>query len=202
MSIFPNLQLKRINFPLTQIAAIKIGDESVFEQVYALHHEKLYFYILKKTSSSYIAEEVVQMTFIKLWNYRQRLSEEFSLEVQLFRIAKTTLIDLLRKNANQREVLDRYADVIPQESENVMSNLMKKEAGERISAIIERLPPVRKKVFQLSRESGLTHKEIAAELSLTTKNVENHIAKAIKQIRKAFNVLIFSLLWLLLLVFK
>jgi RNA polymerase sigma-70 factor (ECF subfamily) len=185
---------------LNLIAAIKTGDESVFEKVYSLHHEKLYFYILKKTTSTYLAEEVVQLTYIKLWNYRERLSEEIPLEVQLFRIAKTTLIDLLRKNANQRMMLQQYSDIIPVGNENVISSLVRKETSERINAIVETLPPVRKKVFQLSRESGLTHKEIAEKLSLTTKNVENHIAKAIKQIRKALQTL-FIIAVLLLLIF-
>ncbi len=170
---------------MNEIAAIQRGDETIFEQVYQTHHEKLYFYILKKTSSNYLAEEVVQLAFIKLWNYRQSLSADISLEAQIFRIAKTSLIDLLRKNANQRRVIENYKDIVPVEDENVMSALMKKEMGERITALIKNMPPVRQKVFKLSREGGLSHKEIAEQLSLTTKNVENHISKAIRQIKKA-----------------
>lgn len=183
---------------MNEIAAIQKGDETVFELVYERHHEKLYFYILKKTSSAYIAEEVVQLAFIKLWTYRQSLSFEIPLEAQIFRIAKTSLIDLLRKNANQRSVIENYKDIVPVEGENVMSSLMKKEMSERISSLIEEMPTVRKKVFKLSREGGLSNKEIAEQLSLTPKNVENHISKAIKQIKKA--LLIFCQLLLLFLV--
>lgn len=170
---------------MNEIAAIQQGDEIIFEQVYKAHHEKLYFYILKKTASNYIAEEVVQLTFIKLWNYRQSLSTDLSLEVQIFRIARTSLIDLLRKHAIQRGIIENYKDIVPIEDENVMSALMKKEMGERIATLIEEMPTVRKKVFKLSREGGLSHKEIANQLSLTPKNVENHISKAIRQIKKA-----------------
>jgi RNA polymerase sigma-70 factor (ECF subfamily) len=180
---------------LNEIAAIQKGDETVFELVYERHHEKLYFYILKKTSSAYIAEEVVQLAFIKLWTYRRSLSFEVPLEAQIFRIARTSLIDLLRKNANQRSLLENYKDIVPVEGENVMSSLMKKEMSERISSLIEEMPAVRKKVFKLSREGGLSNKEIAEQLSLTPKNVENHISKAIKQIKKA--LLIFCQLLLL-----
>lgn len=195
---FSELACNRIYFSLNLIAAIKNGDTLVFEQLYNLQHEKLYFFVLKKTNSTYLAEEVVQLAFIKFWNNRHSLKEDLPAEAQLFQVAKTSLIDLLRKRANQRQLLQHYADVIPIENENVMASLLKKEAGERISHMIEKLPPVRKKIFKLSRENGLTHKEIAEQLSLTTKNVENHIAKAIKQLRRALTALCsFTLLYIL-----
>lgn len=183
---------------LNEITAIQQGDETIFELVYKKHHEKLYFYILKKTSSNYIAEEIVQLAFIKLWKYRQNLSSDIPLESQIFRIAKTTLIDHLRKNATQRSLIEKYNDIIPIEYENIMSSLLKKEMGERISIVVENMPPIRKKVFKLSREAGLSHKEIASKLALTPKNVENHITKAIKQLKKAlFIFCLFSLFLLL-----
>lgn len=197
------MRFKTTCYLLNEIAAIQRGDETVFEQVYERHHEKLYFYIFKKTSSNYIAEEVVQLAFIKLWNYRQSLSTDIPIEAQIFRIAKTSLIDLLRKNANQRRIIENYKDIVPVEDENVMSALMKKEMGERISTLIEEMPPVRKKVFKLSREGGLSHKEIAEQLSLTPKNVENHISKAIRQIKKALLFFcLFSVLSLLIIIFE
>lgn len=174
---------------MNDIFAIQQGNESVFEQVYALHHEKLYFYILNKTGSKYIAEEVVQLTFIKLWNYRQSLSTTITIDAQLFRIAKTTLIDLLRKSATQRRIIESIKDDVPFANNDTISGIVKKETAERIAALIESLPPVCKKVFKLSREMGLSHKEIAQQLSLTTKNVENHIAKAIRQLKKGLHIL-------------
>lgn len=193
---------KQLLYLLKEISAIQQGDKAVFEQVYEMHHEKLYCYILKKTSSNYIAEEVVQLAFIKLWNYKHSLSIDIPIEAQIFRIAKTSLIDLLRKNANQRKLADNYKDLVPFEDENVMSALMKKEMGERISMVIEEMPLIRKKVFKLSREAGLSNKEIAEQLLLTPKNVENHISKAIRQIKKALLLFcLFSMVLLLLLLF-
>ncbi len=180
---------------LNEIEAIQMGNHTIFEQVYKTHHQKLYFYILSKTSSNYIAEEIVQTVFIKLWNYRTNLSTEISIETQIFRIAKTSLIDLLRKNATLKKVADTYKDLISIEEENIMSELVKKETGKKISLIIEQMPPVRKKVFTLSREQGLSHKEIANQLKLTPKNVENHIAKALKQLKKAILLFLFLFLF-------
>ncbi|MEQ1552775.1 MAG: sigma factor-like helix-turn-helix DNA-binding protein [Ferruginibacter sp.] len=54
--------------------------------------------------------------------------------------------------------------------------------------MVENLPPIQKKVFKLSRNEGLSHREIAEKLSLTPKNIENHITKAIKQIKKGLGI--------------
>jgi len=76
---------------------LKDGDENYFKQVFDQYHQKLYFFILTKTKSEYIAEEVVQMAFTKLWQCRQTLKEEYTVSTQLFRIATTILIDFFAK---------------------------------------------------------------------------------------------------------
>src|SRR5580658_6589478 len=83
---------------LTTIAALQEGDTVIFQQVFNQYYEKLFFYMLSKTKSSYLSEEAVQLTFIKLWQYKASLNQEIPLSIQLFRIARTTLIDLLRSN--------------------------------------------------------------------------------------------------------
>src|ERR1700761_6251152 len=86
------------------VKALKDGDEHYFRQVFDQYHQKLYFFILSKTKSEYIAEEVVQMAFTKLWQCRQTLQEEYTISTQLFRIATTILIDYLRKYSNKDAV--------------------------------------------------------------------------------------------------
>lgn len=83
------------------IAALKESDEIVFGEIFQEYHQKVYYYILSKTNSAYIAEETTQLTFIKLWNYRCSLDVSLPISSQIFRIAKTTCIDLLRKESNR-----------------------------------------------------------------------------------------------------
>ena len=52
----------------------------VFNEVYYSWHKRVYYFILKKTKSSFIAEEVAQLTFIKFWNYRESLSEDLDVK--------------------------------------------------------------------------------------------------------------------------
>lgn len=180
---------------MNTIAALKQNDQFIFEQVFNQYHEKLYFYIIGKTQSAYIAEEVTQLTFIKLWQCRNTLNDQLPVSIQLFRIAKTTLIDLLRKQSNNNRLVkesNQHAKILA--VNEVDGKIEEKELKQRVYHAINGLPPARRKVFEMHRFQGMSYKEIAEELSLSVKTVENHIAHALKQLRHILNPLLFFIL--------
>jgi RNA polymerase sigma-70 factor (family 1) len=170
---------------LLSIKELKDGDEFYFKRVFDQYHQKLYFFILYKTKSEYIAEEVVQMAFTKLWQCRKSLREEYTISTQLFRIATTILIDFLRKY-NTKDAVTAPLDVVDIEkgADSTNDKIRGAELQKRISEAVNDLPPVRKQVFEMSREQGMSYREIAASLSVSSKTVETHIYKALKQIKK------------------
>ena len=176
---------------MLSIKELKGGDELYFKQVFDQYHQKLYFFILYKTKSEYIAEEVVQMAFTKLWQCRQTLKEEYTISTQLFRIATTILIDYLRKNNNKDAVTARL-DVMTVEKgiDSTTEKMSGAELQKRISEAVNDMPPVRKQVFEMSREHGMSYREIAETLSVSSRTVETHIYKALKQIKKHINIVI------------
>ena len=176
---------------MLNVKELKDGDEHYFKQVFDQYHQKLYFFILYKTKSGYIAEEVVQMAFTKLWQCRQTLKEEYTISTQLFRIATTILIDYLRKY-NNKDAVTAGLDVVNIEKgiDSTTEKMIGAELQKRISAAVNDLPPVRKQVFEMSREQGMSYREIAATLSVSSKTVETHIYKALKQIKKHISVVI------------
>ncbi|MEO6719136.1 MAG: sigma-70 family RNA polymerase sigma factor [Ferruginibacter sp.] len=166
---------------ITAIAALKQNDTFTFNELFHEYHQKIYFLVLSKSKSSYIAEEATQLTFIKLWAYRHHLDESLPLSQQIFRIAKTTLIDVLRKDA----VYSTMKQNLLTSSENLdgFANMDVKELNETIQEAVQKLPPVRRKVFELSRNHYLSHREISNHLSLSIKTIETHITLALKQLR-------------------
>ncbi len=182
---------------LDTIAALREGDTFVFQQVFAQYHEKLYFYVLGKTKSSYLTEEAVQLTFIKLWRYRSSLNPEISLSIQLFRIARTTLIDLLRSNGyNNRIFVEMSLAGKNLCRNNVDERIDESELKKKVLKGVEQMPAMRRKIFELSRYDGLSYKEIAVELSLSVKTVEHHISLALKQLQHIISILAPLLLFL------
>ncbi|TDW96905.1 RNA polymerase sigma-70 factor [Dinghuibacter silviterrae] len=170
---------------MLSVKDLKDGDAIYFKEVFDQYHQKLYFFILSKTKSEYIAEEVVQMAFTKLWQCRHTLQEEYAISTQLFRIAHTILIDFLRKYNHTDAVTTRLDTLsIDRGIDSTTEKMREAELQKRISEAVNDLPPIRKQVFAMSREQGMTYREIAETLSVSSKTVEAHIYKALKQIKK------------------
>ncbi|MHA4810048.1 RNA polymerase sigma factor [Flavitalea flava] len=175
------------------VTNIKSGDIESFKLIYYQYHKKLYYYVLKHTQSEYLAEETVQMTFIKLWEKREGLTEDLELSPQLFRVAKSTMIDLLRKEGKRQD----HTAALANESSDLRfePEPLKKDELQHVYTIIEGMSPVRKTVFKLSRFNGLPHKEIAQQLSISPKTVENHIGRALRQLKDALLLILFCTLF-------
>lgn len=163
------------------VQQIKSGNMKCFEEVYHQYKAKLYYYVLKYTQSPYLAEEAVQLTFIKCWENRQQLSSDLEFSMQIFRIAKSIMIDLIRKEGNFSKQMILAAQEAGETYEE--TDITYKDELYRVHAIIESMPPTRRTIFKLSRFQDLTHKEIADRLSISSKTVENQIGRALRQLK-------------------
>jgi RNA polymerase sigma-70 factor (family 1) len=175
--------------PADTIAALKSGDAFIFEELFHKYYERVYSYALQRTKSAYIAEEATQLTFIKLWQYRESLNEEIAFEIQLFRIVRTTIIDLLKKQQTQSKLATNANNNTSPHTNMVWETVAAQELKGRLMLGMEAMPAVRKKVFQMSRLQDRSNKEIAAELSISVKAVEFHITKALKYLKQLLTVL-------------
>lgn len=164
---------------LSDIIKLKTGDHEVFEVVFKLSHKKVYAYFFKKTNDEDIAQELTQLAFIKLWNFKHTLSEDHELDVQLFRIARTTLLDHFKKLSNDDRNLKLYYSNI---NEEAADQNQKFEINQQLEVALSVLPPTRKKVFILNRLQGYSYKEISEQLSISPRTVEKHISLAVKQL--------------------
>ncbi|HRO45048.1 sigma-70 family RNA polymerase sigma factor [Agriterribacter sp.] len=167
---------------------IKQGSYDAFKFAFSFYQSRLHNFIYTKTGSAYYANEVTQLTFIKLWEYRESLSEEWQLSTQIFRIAKTTLIDVLRKTESERLKLEGFGK---SGLEEVTGNLPMETYDVNIilQIITEKMPPMRKKVFSLRIEQRLSYKEISSLLSISLKTVNKHMELALPKARARFKSL-------------
>ncbi len=168
-----------------QTKNIIAGNQQAFYSFFEAYHFKLYQYVYKYTQSDYYAEETVQLAFIRLWEKREKLYEQYSLSVQLFRMAKSILIDLMRREKirDTQELSDTFITMHPEDE-----RIIYKDELEHVLAAIEELPAQCRQVFKLSRFNELSHNEISAQLSISPKTIETHITKALKYLRKTISV--------------
>ncbi len=174
---------------MNEITAIKDGIEAAFEKAYHSFHVKVYRFFFKRVHIHETAKELTQEMFIKLWHSRHTLTEDFSLDTQIFTIAGTIFIDHLRKQYAR----DKMHIAMREEMKDVKhlqspSPLHALERSDYMSVVVEHLTPLRKKVILLKTKNGFSNKEIASELSISVKTVESHITVALRKIKSLSSI--------------
>jgi RNA polymerase sigma-70 factor (family 1) len=173
---------------LNTINSLREDDPLVFRQVFDEYHRRVYAYIYKKTGSTYMAEETMQLTFVKLWKYRRSLDAGLGLSTHIFRMATTTMIDLIRSERHKQHLLKALKDQ-PVKEQDASFATEENELKKRVNVIVCRMPEMQKKVFEMSRFDEKSHREIAVALSISKKTVETHISRALKFLRQHLNSL-------------
>lgn len=168
---------------LHTITLLQEGDAETFRAVFDEYHQRVYAYVLKKTGSPYVAEEALQVAFVKLWRFRHSLKTDISLFTQIFRITTTTMVDLIRVEGRKSSAL-RIAGRSAEVSTEPMQVAEANDLGKHVQKLIRRMPEMQQKVFEMSRFEDKTHREIAFSLSISVKTVETHISRAIKFLRQ------------------
>lgn len=158
--------------------AFKNGDTKAFEKLFYRHHKKLYAFLYRLLNSKEDAEEIVQDTFVKIWEKRDEFIEGYSFDSFLFTIAKNAFLNLNRKKVNKK-VFEDHLDFLDEiSSAKTDDYVIFEETRQIINTIIEGLPPKRKDIFLLRRIEGLSRQEIADKLGISIITVDSQLMKA------------------------
>ena len=157
--------------------------ELTFAQIYQQYQKKVFRFFLKRISNHETARELTQEVFVKLWKGGEGVVIA-SMETRLFTIAGSILIDHLRRQAHERRRLSGLAHKIHSDPSQTYTSPHKAfETADYLKVVVRDLPPARKKIILLKMGSGFTNKEIASQLSISEKTVEDHVTKALRHIR-------------------
>ncbi|MFZ4861768.1 RNA polymerase sigma-70 factor [Sphingobacterium sp. Mn56C] len=151
-------------------------DRDSFEQLFQLYWKRMFAFALKTTEEEEDAKEIVQDVFKSLWERRDKLNIKDA-ERYLIRAVKLKSLEFLRNKTTRQ----RHHDLILSQSDTEYEDqqLQVKELRYKLNCIVESLPRQCKHVFKMSRERGLSNKEIAQELLISERAVEYHISKAL-----------------------
>lgn len=144
---------------------------------------RIYNLVLEITGgNTYMAEEVTQVVFLKFWEKTDNLNGAEELRNYLFTIARNTLFNYLKRETLQYIYLNYLQDA-PHTDNATQDNLDALFLRTYVSALASEMPPMRRRVFEMSRNECLTNKEISERLDISVSTVEKHIAQALKYIR-------------------
>jgi RNA polymerase sigma-70 factor (ECF subfamily) len=166
------------------IRRIRQGDTGQFESLFRSSYVSLVRYARTLIRDHDTAEEIVQDLFYRLWQDKEKLNIESSLNGYLFRSVHNKCLHFIEHT----RVRERYAEEMsysqPEKQESPSDILQHKELQTRIAGILKRLPERCGQIFYLSRFEGLKYTEIAEKLSVSVKTVESNMGRALKEFRK------------------
>lgn len=169
-------------------------DQLNFEKIFKAYFPALMAFSRKILGNEDDAREVVHQVFIKLWERRTEIDLSTSLKPYLFTAVNNRSLNVIRdrKKFSSDEVPERVANW------DVSAELESLELEERIRGAIASLPERCRVIFELNRFEGLSYGDIAKEMGISVKTVENQMSKALKILREQLVNYLSLLLWFML----
>ena len=163
------------------------GNTAAYRFLFDHHFTDLCNFLLIYLHSKELSEEIALEIFTFIWEKRQTLQIKANFKSFLFSSAKNRAISLYRKEQKKMFTsIDPGQSVFLDDSssQQLMEN---NELREIINTAINKLPEKSKQIYQLAWEENLSHKEIAEQLGITPKTVENHVGIALRKLRESLN---------------
>ncbi|CAN5564820.1 RNA polymerase sigma-70 factor [soil metagenome] len=155
----------------------------MFEVIFREHYNRLCRYASGILNDKDDAEEVVQQMFLSIWEKRQEIDIKVSVKSYLFRAVHNRCLNLIQ----QIKVRQNYAEGKQSEGIPIAHSpaqvLQGSELEKEIKRALDVLPEQCKKIFELSRFAELKYSEIASQLEISVKTVENQMGKALRILR-------------------
>lgn len=170
------------NTDQTLVTLFKEGDHKAYSELYDRYSGVLYAHVLRRLNDREEAKDIVHELFTYLWVNRETIQIYGQFSGYLYTSVRNRVIKVIA----HKTVVSRYVDVenlrkhksLPSDfliRENQLKRLIEKE--------VDALPPRMREVFVLSRESYLTHKEIACQLNISELTVKKQMSNALKVLR-------------------
>lgn len=163
------------------------GSEKAFEELYIRYKKKLHSFCCFLLKSADVAEDVVQDVFVSVWHNREKINTHQSFSSYLYTITRNKALNELRSERST-ERLDEIAEVqhVLFSDDNAEAIVILKEYEILLQQAIDLLPEERRRIYRMSREEGLTYKDIGECLGISHHTVQAHISSSVQFIRSYF----------------
>ena len=163
------------------IYALRQGNLAAYEKVFTTFYKRLHAYAFLLVKDSHLPEEVVQEVFCRLWEQRGKIQVHTSLQAYLYTMVHHECL----KELNRRKpvaLFEKHVASMPGR-EDAADKVRQSQLEEKFLDALNRLPERCRLVFQLNRMEKLRYRQIADQLGLSEKTVENQMGKALKLLR-------------------
>lgn len=158
-------------------------DAETFKKEFLPYHQKLYRIAYRIVQDTASAEDMVQDTFIKLWNKREDMSNIENTEAFAIIILRNTCLDFLRRTKNEYHL--EYDMEIP-ETASLSKEIDQRDEAQNIKYLINKLPDQQRQVMMMKHWDGYSDEEIEQATGLSGGNIRVILSRARKTIREQF----------------
>ena len=158
-----------------------LSDERIFEQVFRDHYQAMANFALKYLGDPDLAEEVVQEVFSTVWQKADQISVKTNMKSYLYGAVRNFCLNHIKHQKVEQTYVSRSLHA--HNAFDISDILEYDELKSKIDEALEELPPKCREIFELSRFEEKKYKEIAEELGISQKTVENQMGKALKHMR-------------------
>ena len=171
------------------LEALARDDRSAFDALYLKYAAKTEEFLYRMLKDHSEAEDITQDIFLKIWRNRTSIGAVDAFGPYLFRMARNAVYARF-DNRSVRENYARRASLLP-EYELPASAIDSRDLLLLIRMVVEKMPEQRRRIFRMSREEGLSNDQIAEQLSISRRTVENQISRALAELRKLVKLILF-----------
>lgn len=162
---------------------IKAGDEKSFEYAFNAYAQGLIAYAATIIKDADEAEDIVQQLFVQLWFKRNELMVNTTIKGYLYRAVHNSCLNKVKQQQVRSSYALHYEAVGNKTTGSVAEVLENKELTHAINLALEELPELCRKIFMMSKYQLLKYQQIADDLGIPIKTVENQMGKALKLLR-------------------
>lgn len=168
---------------LDLFSRIKSGDEEAFEEFFYIYQPSVFRFLYRYTGDNASADDILQDTFIKFWEIRDKLDLSSSPNALLYKIARNLAINFISRKPPVQPLYDANDMLINicinPEKEYEQAFLM-----DDYQKAINTIPEKCRAIFILSRYEGFSYTEISEMLEISLQTVKNQMNKAISILKK------------------
>ena len=177
-----------LNSDIELLDRLKDNDRSAFDMIYNKYWSKLYLSAYNLLRNRQLSEDIIQEVFVSLWLKKSIITID-NLNSYLFTAVRFQVFKAIRDGKCHSDLFEKIEELSAHCE--IESKLFEKEVTKRLDENIALLPEKCREIFILSRKKQLTVKEIAEQLQISPKTIENQIGIALRRLRSNMSDLLF-----------
>lgn len=162
---------------------LRSGDSAAFTEIYNRYSGLLYVYAYKLTADADAAKDMTQELFISLWDKQRETTFSVSLKAYLYSSIRYKFLKQVAHQKVKQGYADQFLHTMETSLNSTENYMIEKELIASVERLVVALPPKMARAFILSRLEFQTNEEIAKELNVSEKTVQNLLSMAVKQIK-------------------